>query len=95
MPHGDAVDLKRLAALGKNLSEMPPRRPLSSAILHFLWQDLRGNSQARNAGSQFNAQDNQEQGTRDGGTRTRSHEAPESAAGSAGPATALIAACNC
>ena len=65
MPHGDAVDLKRLAALGKNLSEMPPRRPLSSAILHFLWQDLRGNSQARNAGSQFNAQDNQEQGTRE------------------------------
>src|SRR6202790_1491363 len=32
-----------------NLSEMLPRRPLSSAILHFLWQDLRGNSQARNA----------------------------------------------
>src|SRR6202521_2483245 len=30
-----------------NLSEMLPRRPLSSAILHFLWQDLRGNSQAR------------------------------------------------
>src|SRR6266852_3964759 len=25
------------------------RWPLSSAILHFLWQDLRGNSQARNA----------------------------------------------
>jgi hypothetical protein len=46
---GDAVDPKRLAALGKNLSEMLPRRPLSSAILHFLWQDLRGNSQARNA----------------------------------------------
>src|ERR1700675_4039620 len=32
-----------------NLSEMLRRRPLSSAILHFLWQDLRGNSQARNA----------------------------------------------
>src|ERR1700687_2358035 len=32
-----------------NLSEMLPRRPLSSAILHFLWQDLRGTSQARNA----------------------------------------------
>src|SRR6202171_5011358 len=32
-----------------NLSEMVPRRPLSSAILHLLWQDLRGNSQARNA----------------------------------------------
>ena len=46
---GDAVDPKRLAALGKNLSEMLPRRPLSSAILHFSWQDLRGNSQARNA----------------------------------------------
>jgi hypothetical protein len=28
---------------------MLPRRPLSSAILHFLWQDLRGNSQAHNA----------------------------------------------
>ena len=27
MPHGDAVDPKRLAALGKNLSEMLPRRP--------------------------------------------------------------------
>jgi hypothetical protein len=49
MPRGDAVDPKRLAALGKNLSEMPPRRPPSSAFLHFLWQELRGNSQARNA----------------------------------------------
>ena len=36
MPLGDAVDPKRRAALGKNLSEMPPRRPLSSAIRHFL-----------------------------------------------------------
>jgi hypothetical protein len=33
MPLGDAVDPKRLAALGKNLSEMLPRPPLSSAIL--------------------------------------------------------------
>jgi 2'-5' RNA ligase len=33
---GDAVDPKRLAALGKNLSGMLPRRPGSSAILHFL-----------------------------------------------------------
>jgi hypothetical protein len=46
---GDAVDPKRLAALGKNLSETLPRRPLSSAIRHFLCQDLLGNSHARNA----------------------------------------------
>ena len=39
---GDAIDSNRLVALGKNLSEMLPRRSGSSAILHFLWQDLRG-----------------------------------------------------
>jgi len=31
---GAALDPKRLAALGKNLSQMLPRRPRSSAILH-------------------------------------------------------------
>src|ERR1700687_4159774 len=47
---GDAVDPKQLAALGKNLSEMPPRRPLSSAILDFLWQECAGNSKPATRG---------------------------------------------
>src|SRR5260370_33619043 len=43
------------------LRQRPPR-PLSSAILHFLWQDLAGTPKPATRGRQFNDSGYQEQG---------------------------------
>jgi hypothetical protein len=90
---GDAVDPMRLAALGKNLSEMPPRRPLSSAILHFLWQDCAGTPKPATRGVNSMLRIIKSKALEMAVRGLEVTKRPNRQ-GSAGPATALIAACN-